>query len=671
MLASGVGARAESCRPGPRPVAIVLSGGTSLGAYQAGALARALEFFARDPQSHRVQMFAGASAGGINSVLGFHDHCATSVNSAWLKKFWTGPVADTLFSPPTTANSLLNREAFRDLETQFREEFASSTHRCDAVVSMAVTLTNPQRLSKNDATGSQAQFLNFNLRMTPGSPARFENFVNPFDTATSHLLEIPAADATPLLTDLARATSSIPVIFPAQKLRYCTLRRDDTRLIRESPPFACPKDSLREGSFIDGALLDTTPLAQAVRLLKRGLVRDCNGEGAKWLSAPRNERQSDLLPELLILNLDVRNREAQEKPSGSLASGVGQLLGDLLKSARDREIINVLESNPNLGRQILNLDSHFPRWSDEWNGFFGFFDADLRAFDFAVGYVDMELSLKAAPAQARDQSALVSCLRRYAERPVADCAGLSARESVLFRALVREDVEGNTRPSAPSRFFRRMDQLTTEGFAFRELDLSSSETALAPVRVRSRVDRAARRLSEHYPDDSSTILGAVSGYLFGTGDPFPVERVYHFNWGTTFEVGVSELVRLDYQNAHFWRWPWIAEVYSPAALGTAPGDLTGDAAFTLYSGLEWEKFWGSGIESLISLRLGYQVSSAADGERRCERGRIEYCEGPSFQPAIAAVFFGNLRLQAGAKMTYDPRVRELAAIGIFQGGLQF
>lgn len=657
-------ALAATCRPGPRPVAIVLSGGTSLGAYQAGALTRALEFFAARPQEYQVQMFAGASAGGINGVLGYQDLCGDR-NPGWLKRFWTGPVTETLFHPHAETGSLLNREAFAPLEAEFRADFAQSRHRCETVLSVALTLADPLRVEIPGDQASQSQFLTFNLRLTPGQPARPSNFVNPFDSATSSLLALDANQPATDLMDLARATSSIPLIFPAQKLRYCALKRDDPGLRHAPPPFQCPASEIREGAFIDGALLDTTPLAQAVRQLKRGLVRDCTGLGSKWLSVPRNENQGEILNDLLILNLDVRNRAPDDgRPAQSLAGGVGKLLGDLLKSARDREIVNLLEAEPKVRDQILSLRSHFPRWSEEWNGFFGFFDADLRRFDFAVGYVDMEKSLRTDG--GRETGALVQCLRAYAEKPVARCAGLSRDEEILFRTLVREDV--NVPTEKPSRFARRMHALSEEGYAFRELGLAGSEAAMAPVRVRGQVDRGARSLAQHYPEDSATTLGVVSSYLFGASDPLPVERVYHLNWGTGFEAGYSQLVGLNYLRGSYWRWPLVAEVYSPSLLATAPGRTT---AISLYSGIERQSFFSSSVENLVSLRAGYQFSTA-EGEIPCTRSRLEACRGPTLEPTFAVVFFGNFRLQAALKITFDERdLENVTAATLFQGGLQF
>lgn len=658
-------AEAAVCRAGPRPVAIVLSGGTSLGAYQAGALARALEFFAARPHEYQVQMFAGASAGGINGVLGYQDLCGDQ-NQRWLKRFWTGPITERLFRPNAETGSLLNREAFAPLESQFRADFEKSHHRCEAVLSVALTLADPLRVEIPGDQASQSQFLTFNLRLSPGSPAQVTNFVNPFDSATSSMLHLDAKNPATDLMDLARATSSIPLIFPAQKLRYCAMKRDDPTLRHAPPPFHCPANDVRTGAFIDGALLDTTPLAQAVRQLKRGLVRDCTGLGSKWLSVPRNENQGEILNDLLILNLDVRNRNDEGRPAQSLAGGVGKLLGDLLKSARDREIVNLLESEPRVRDQILSLRSHFPRWSEEWNGFFGFFDAELRKFDFAVGYVDMEKSLRTDRQSARESGALVQCLRAYAEKPTATCAGLSHEEEILFRTLVREDVNAPT--EKPSRFARRMHALSQEGYTFRELDLDHSETAMAPIRVRGQVDRGARGLAKHYPEDSATTLGAVSGYLFGAGDPLPVERVYHLNWGTGFEAGYSQLFGLNYLSGSYWRWPIVAQVYAPSLLSTAPGRTT---AITLYSGIEWQSFFSSSVENLVSLRAGYQYSTS-DREAPCARGRLEACRGPTLEPAFAVIFFGNFRLQAALKVTFDQRDFEnVTAAGLFQGGLQF
>lgn len=667
------------CAVTERPVAIVMSGGTSLGAYQAGALARALEHFQSQPKAYKIQLLAGASAGGINALLAYQDLCATE-HKGWLQKFWTQKVTAGLFQSVPEQTSLLNAAAFGQINQDFFKDWSASHHACDLVLSIPLTLKDPVKLQMPGPTKSltsNAQFLNFNLRMRPGRPARLENYINPFAASTSALLDLDKKPTEQALLKLATATSSIPLIFQPVPVSFCQLDKEDPTITHLRPPFRCPEDRIKTGEFIDGALLDTTPLAPSVKLLKKGLVRECQGAtgSSRWLAIPRPEAEGELLPEILIVNLDVRNRDATATTAvDSVAGGVSQLLGNLLKSARDREWINLLENESQVREQILSLQSHFPRWSEEWNGFFGFFDADLRAFDFAVGYIDMEKTLKADSTSAKNTDALIQCLRQYLQNPQGRCADLTDSEQILFQTLLRETAPlDNTLPSVgpkpASRFFERMNQLSRRSFHFDELGLADTDAAMAPVRVRSLLSENSKNLTRAYSGDSGTTLNAVAGYLFGISDPLPVESQFHVAWGSSFEVGYSQLVALDYLEARYWRIPVIAEIFSPEGLSTANSEA---AALSIYSGIELQKPVSSSLEYLVSLRMGYQISNRSADQLACQRGQLQNCEGFTFSPTAAAVFFNGLRLQAGVKLTMDAEnSKNINTAGIFQGGLQF
>lgn len=675
------------CRPQKRPVAIISSGGSSLGAYQAGAMFRILQSLQMESSRYELKLLAGASAGGVNSLLAFQDACAER-SPNWLYQFWTQPIAKELFSPaprPELQSSLLNSKAFDEIQGRFFADWKRSTHSCDIVLSIPLTLRDPLKLNYSGQQQSNAQFLNFSLRAQPGSPARLSNYANPFENTTHFLLNLNPQNPEDSLAGIARATTSIPYIFPSEPLSFCPLLSQDPRLKEMHPPYQCPPQDQRVGEFIDGALLDATPLAQAVRSLKRGLQTNCQTSQSQWLDVPTLKNSTSLDPNILLINLDVRNRIRVESPQKeSFSSGVFSLLGDLLQSARDRELTQVIDSEVNIRSQILSLQSHFPRWSEEWNGFFGFFDQDFRAFDFWVGYVDMEESLRkdfpdllgSAEIWAKTPtSPLAQCLRLAVRAPShfelgRNCPHLSLPEQQLLGIL---QVENRSPPKTEdenlSLFYRRLEKLSEVQFEFNELELSPSQTAQAPTLVRGWLGKSTRHFSQKFPHDSGTTLDAISGYLFGLTDPIPENKFFYMVWGNTFEVGGSQLISVDYRANRFWRWPLAVEVYAPRALSTS---VEKAASFSLLTGLELQKPWSSGVEYLFSLRGGYQWTSGSPNPTMCLAGNPEYCRGPTFSPMIAAVFFQTLRLQTGVKFTWDPANSGNAdVVGLFSGGLQF
>lgn len=677
----------QNCALERRPVAIVASGGTSLGAYQAGAMARLLEALKAQSTNYELKLLAGASAGGINSLLAFQDHCSEkgAQKSSWLYRFWTAPVAASLFAPEEKRISLLNPLAFDAVSRNFFKDWEQSTHRCDLVLSIPLTLKQPEKFHLSGGQTSNSQFLNFSLRARPGHPSELTNYANPFENSLTSILDLESQAQAEVLSSLARATSSIPIIFPAQKISYCSLKKEDPGLMQLRPPFRCPSQQKKVGEFIDGALLDATPLATSIRLLKRGLVNVCQPESgqprhAQWIPVPRVAAAPALNSQLLIISLDVRNR-LKPRPAEnklSLTGGVTELLGDLLQSARDRELMNLLDSEGEVRHQILSLRSHFPRWSEEWNGFFGFFDQDLRSFDYWVGYIDMEESLHRGfpdllgqTPRPRHESLLPDCLRatiRHETSPA--CTRLSPNERILFAALSSEDATPpHDQRQARSLFNQRMEKLSQAEFEFDELGLSKTQTARAPTQVRGWIGQSSRNLAKTFPGDSGTTLDAVSGFLFGLTDPIPADKFMHMVWGSSFEWGYSHLVSIDYKESRFWRWPLVVELLAPRALSTSNEEAV---SATLLSGIELQKPDSSSLDYLVSLRVGYQFSNQSDQRSLCQAGQIEACEGFSFSPSLAAVFFGTLRLQTGVKITWDKNdPKNINSTALFSGGLQF
>lgn len=684
------------CRIQRRPVAIVASGGTSLGAYQAGAYARLLQSLKSEASRYELKLISGASAGGVNSLLAFQDFCsserasASGTESQWLYDFWNAPITQKLFRPQQdkAQTSLLNPEAFGEIQKQFFASLQQSRHHCDLILSIPLTLRQPMKLNLSGTQKSYSQFLNFTLRAKPGQPANFENYVNPFEAQSTALLDLSQPMTT--LENLAMATAAIPYIFPVRPMSFCSLSKDDPRNMHLRPPFACPVDQVIQGEFMDGALLETTPMAAALRTLKRGLVANCSDQKAEWLAIPSRDSQAQTLSrtprmigQTLIVNLDVSNREpSANSTSASVTGGVLNLVSDLLRSARDRELLNVLEEENDVRGQILSLGSHFPRFSEEWNGFFGFFDRELRAFDYWIGYVDMDESLRKdfpdlAGAKRSAPSPLGRCLQKLVSDPSFECPELSSQEQILLQTLKKELRRTNSNSAqAPSversRFYNRMQALSDQQFEFKELGLSPSATSRAPTLVRGWIQQSSRAMSSAYPEDSGTTLDAVSGFLFGLTDPVATEHIRHITWGSSFEMGYSRLLSIDYNDRQFWRWPVALELYSPRGLTTSSSTA---AAASFLTGIELQKPVSSSLDYIAAVRIGYQFSNRNGetlAELQCRDGILESCNGITLSPMVAAVFFGTLRLQTGLKITWDSKdASNVNSAAMFSGGLQF
>lgn len=682
-------AQSPTCSPSSHPVALVMSGGTSLGSYQAGAIHRILQAIQQHKEKYQLKMLAGASAGGINGLLAFQDHCSLGEKTnptPWLFRFWQGINAKELFHPQGHPNSLLNRQATEKISESFFQDWENSAHVCDLILSTPLTLKEPRILPFAGTQKSRSQFLTFSLRAKPSASRSehvLQNYGNPGAEFQSSLLDFSQEKQVRVLNRLAQATSSIPVIFPPVEVPFCQPNLDNALLFqKQTPPFQCPPELVRNDAFIDGALLDQTPMAASLKLLRNGLQFNCENRSWEWSERPQNHIAAHIPRQLLIINLDVHNLEPTNSlpPSETrLTQDIPSLLSNLLQSARDRELLRELEEDPQSQHQILSLRSFLPRWSDEWNGFFGFLDKDLRAFDYWVGYVDMDETLKRdypdlnPPSKAENPPlpALVHCLREFIhDKPssLQTCEKITATEKKLLSAILSS-------PPLPqqSSFLPRMQSLVQQKFEFDELELSAAQTDRAPTRVRSWLSESARSLSDAFPGDSSTTLDTVTSFLFGLNESIPREDQFHFAAGSSSEIGYSRLFWSDYASASYWRWPLVVSLYAPRLLATSSEETAG---INLLSGIEIQKPLSTSVDLLFSLRGGYQWTHTrldkASAAQACQSGQLDHCEGYVLNPMVNVIFLSTLRMEIGALINWDRSDRKnVNSAALFLGGLQF
>src|SRR6478609_1532543 len=134
-----------------KKVAIVLSGGASMGAYIAGAVEEVLTAFGHT-DAYEVDIVAGSSAGGITSALVAHGLLfrggATALQEVWLDKM---DIVDMLDPAPFDEPfSLLNihplmREA-RNLITWPTGQTPTRAAFCAPTLTLALTITNESLL---------------------------------------------------------------------------------------------------------------------------------------------------------------------------------------------------------------------------------------------------------------------------------------------------------------------------------------------------------------------------------------------------------------------------------------------------------------------------------------------------------------------------------------------
>ncbi len=292
-----------------RRVSIAISGGASKGSYEAGLnwavvkLMRAAEKLTTlsggEPRPVELASVAGASAGGINTILTGLAWCsrpasdggiANSIDDNVFRSIWLRLDINSLLPPKADSESYRSDDAVFSRKDYFaaaddlRKQWEQPAYRDDCRVPLGVTVTrvHPQELMVGELkVQNQRFFIPFELRVTQdGSIAYF------FDPADYPTLSDPAMilmprprNAPPFsisnerIIEAAVATSAFPTAFGRRRLQYCRLVLRRTSAESEPQPIevkqsdtdlVCPPGyELDEAEFADGGLFDNLPIGLA------------------------------------------------------------------------------------------------------------------------------------------------------------------------------------------------------------------------------------------------------------------------------------------------------------------------------------------------------------------------------------------------------------------------
>ena len=291
-------------------MALAISGGASKGAYEAGlnwgALKILRNFSGTDPilggefRPFEAASFAGASAGGINSLLSGITWCSRAeddgglvnrINDNLFRDVWLNIDANHLLPATTDSvyyqsdDALFSRHDLRTASNILREKWHTAAFRegCQVPLGVTVTRVKPEVLYIGDVkVQNQRFYIPFELYVKQDRTAGFR--FNPEDypalTDASKLVMPTVADSdSHTLNDqqieaISFASSAFPMAFSRQRLAYCRLSQiqavqpeDDeglTESVMSKPDLQCPAgQKLIEAEFADGGLFDNLPIGLA------------------------------------------------------------------------------------------------------------------------------------------------------------------------------------------------------------------------------------------------------------------------------------------------------------------------------------------------------------------------------------------------------------------------
>lgn len=390
-VAPSQGPSTDTAAP-PLSVALVVSGGASLGVYEAGYLYALGEVLKREGIPVRVA--TGASAGSGNALFSALTSCGkpnARPTTDLGYGFWFNTRVADLFDPAasTPISAFTARpgvEIMRRLTQEIWERGLPES--CDLVLGVPVTRLTPLDvpLRPGSELSAPRQLLRFQLRIRGrgmGRPPLIENVIDRESRMPQLLLPLAPDPDAGWRDDLDRllqvmvASGAFPVAFPPVPLGYCLYSP------AEGMAGAVCVEPEETELFIDGGVFDNVPLRLASSLVAR-----TSEPGTRTLFVY-------LDPDLRAYPQPAGGDTLAEQPGDVFAYGF-QMAFSFVGHARKTELFALLEERPEVLDSVLITTSRYPPASSFLANFFGLFESEFRRFDFYLGISDALHDLEAA-----------------------------------------------------------------------------------------------------------------------------------------------------------------------------------------------------------------------------------------------------------------------------------
>jgi len=380
------------------PFSLSISGGVSLGSYEAGLNWTLLHYLkilrANYEQSdkHKFALFpelsslSGASAGSINALFSAISWCVddskakeyaqnnkvsyefndTLQNNLFRDIWVTVGIGDLLPDPSVKANyshddGLFTRYAFDEAITNLRSTLKQAIFREDCFVPFGITVTRvePGEISVAGVKVKNQRFMiPFRIEADPDNNNKaviVAHIVNKNDAdmgnvmylqgnATSTEKYVIAIDD---LVDSILTSSAFPVAFGRKKLQYCSRDLPGTKSVKSNK---CPEGYFQKTDvFLDGGVFDNIPLGIA-KALAEPKPTDYNLK-KKWKKSARRynyvyidpDNLRETSPERVDNNLEEKVIDSTQKMTYGLAEQLS-FLGGAINTGRNYELYNLLRA---------------------------------------------------------------------------------------------------------------------------------------------------------------------------------------------------------------------------------------------------------------------------------------------------------------------------------------
>ncbi len=382
---------------------LIISGGISLGAYEAGynwALLKYMGYLKYHAKEKNIDMksIAGASAGAINTLMSAMAWCRSkealdehnSIDSNLFYDMWTDVDFEDLFInkdatlDPENQTSLFSRKKIKSLADTIMIELHKPLYdpMCKVPFGFAVTRVNPKEVTiKNITIDNKLFHIPFYFQVKSDKTGSVVDNLDSYIQRdnTIHL----AKDGHPSDESIEHAmfaSSAFPIAFEQVELSYTY------------------KDKLEKALFLDGGVFDNVPLDLAIRLA------DHQSSDFIFMD-PKNMRRSF-----------ARDKEDDAKNFRQSPINTGiELLMQIFSASESSVLYNTLSEHfLNSDKQIHLSSRYFPITGMFLEHFGAFLDKRFREYDYYVGVYDAIINASKYACEYGDGKAFArgTCERR-------------------------------------------------------------------------------------------------------------------------------------------------------------------------------------------------------------------------------------------------------------------
>jgi predicted acylesterase/phospholipase RssA len=569
----------------PKIMSLTISGGVSLGAYEAGFLFYLTELNKKNKLT-QFPVITGASAGALNGFLTAVAQCdlpEKDYENSLFWKFWIPMGIDKLSEGDShSSHALLSRESTNRQIGEIKDHIKKMTPtQCESILGVMLTRKNPMQMALTDelSVPKLSESFLFKLSTDPnggatGGHLRFENL--PLKRYQGHQFRLAFNGNFDhdfaLIAKVFSASSAFPVAFNAEKVSYCLEKSTDH-------PGTCTDEDTIEDEFIDGGLYDNQPLRSAV--------------------IAANDKIGKNIPILLLdptlYDAPVTAAKVEKVKDQPLVPYMTEIASSLINSARISMISRLLEEDPSIVKRIYHSTAKLPLNSAGLDAFIGFFEADFRKTDFIFGMSEakrfshkyfgssdhmiypeanntvswkkfkcmneiLDGGRSVSPGchflfEEENLNSLI-LLQVSLDRLYENCKAIHTKIPFAMNHCIQAQ-KGETAPNlfeAPREHFIKKQEneadftyffrlLSNYEFKYTDLGLQRNEAAYGLHRINQKMFTLAKRIANKQEQPERALIKMMAKPMLNALTTYtPVDSMIYVNVGTTEEIGWSQLI---------------------------------------------------------------------------------------------------------------------------------